>query len=251
MGKRIRVQRRGHGGIFKAHTHNRAGAARLRSYDYTERNGYIIGTCKEIIHDKGRGAPLAKVQFRSQITKKMDNELFIAAEGMYSGQQIVCGATASLAIGNVLPVSKLPEGTFICNVEDKINDLGAFARASGTYCLVVSQNSENNTTRIKLPSGQKKVICGDVRATVGIVAGGGRVDKPLLKAGNAAMKYAAKRHIWPLVSGVKMNPVDHPFGGGKHVHCGTPTTRSRRLSPGAKVGLIAARRTGAAGGKRV
>lgn len=145
----------------------------------------------------------------------------------------------------------MPEGTFVCNVEEAIGDRGAFARTSGTYCLIVSQNPESNMTRIKLPSGQKKLICSDARATIGIVAGGGRIDKPLLKAGNAYFKAKAKRHIWPTVNGVKMNPVDHPFGGGKHEHVGTPSTRSRRLSPGAKIGLISARRSGAAGGKRL
>ena len=223
----------------------------MRPIDFIERNGFIVGTCKEIVHDKGRGAPLAKVQFRSMITNKKDNHVFIAAEGLYSGQQIACGATATLAIGNILPIGKVPEGTFVCNVEDEIGDRGAFARTSGTYCLVVSQNPDTHMTRIKLPSGLKKVISSDVRATVGIVAGGGRIDKPLLKAGNAYHKMQGKRAIWPRVRGVCMNPVDHPFGGGGHQHIGTPSTRSRRLSPGAKVGLIAARRTGAAGGKRV
>ena len=251
MGRRIRVQRRGAGGIFKAHTHNRQGAAKLRPIDYAERNGYIIGTCKEIVHDKGRGAPLAKVQFRSTVSKKNDNQLFIATEGVYTGQQIMCGVNAPLAIGNVLPLSKIPEGSFVSNVEHSVGDRGSYARASGTYCLVVSQNPESGMTRLKLPSGQKIQVTNNSRATVGIVAGAGRVDKPLLKAGNAYHKYTAKRHVWPVVRGVAMNPVDHPFGGGNHQHIGTPSTRSRRLSPGAKVGLISARRTGAAGGKRV
>lgn len=82
------------------------------------------------------------------------------------------------------------------------------------------------------------------RATIGIVAGGGRIDKPLLKAGNAYHKYKAKRNCWPRVRGVAMNPVDHPHGGGNHQHVGHPTTVSRHAPPGQKVGLIAARRTG-------
>ena len=64
MGRVIRSQRKGPGGIFKAHTRLRKGAAKLRALDYAERNGYIRGIVKEIIHDPGRGAPLAKVQFR-------------------------------------------------------------------------------------------------------------------------------------------------------------------------------------------
>jgi len=79
---------------------------------------------------------------------------------------------------------------------------------------------------------------------VGIVAGGGRIDKPMLKAGRNYHKYKAKRKSWPRVRGVAMNPVDHPFGGGNHQHIGKPSTVSRYAPPGRKVGLIAARRTG-------
>lgn len=98
---------------------------------------------------------------------------------------------------------------------------------------------------------------------LGLVAGGGRIDKPILKAGRSYHKYKAKRKSWPRVRGVAMNvsdfrkekllsqkyfyllqPVDHPFGGGNHQHIGKPSTVSRYAPPGRKVGLIAARRTG-------
>ncbi len=79
---------------------------------------------------------------------------------------------------------------------------------------------------------------------VGIVAGGGRIDKPMLKAGRAFHKYRVKRNEWPHVRGVAMNPVEHPFGGGNHQHIGHPSTSKRLASAGQKVGLIAARRTG-------
>jgi len=79
---------------------------------------------------------------------------------------------------------------------------------------------------------------------VGIVAGGGRIDKPVLKAGRAYHKYKAKRNCWPKVRGVAMNPVEHPHGGGNHQHIGKASTVARDKSAGKKVGLIAARRTG-------
>uniref|UniRef100_A0A9J8ANZ3 Large ribosomal subunit protein uL2 n=1 Tax=Cyprinus carpio carpio TaxID=630221 RepID=A0A9J8ANZ3_CYPCA len=78
----------------------------------------------------------------------------------------------------------------------------------------------------------------------GVVAGGGRIDKPILKAGRAYHKYKAKRNCWPRVRGVAMNPVEHPFGGGNHQHIGKPSTIRRDAPAGRKVGLIAARRTG-------
>merc|ERR1712243_490570 len=149
-----------------------------------------------------------------------------------------------LTIGNVLPVSSMPEGTIICNVEARAGDRGTFARTSGNYATLISHNPDEGKTRIKLPSGGRKVISSSCRAMVGIVAGGGRIDKPLLKAGNAYHKYKAKRNCWPRVRGVAMNPVDHPHGGGNHQHIGAPSTVRRDTSAGRKVGLIAARRTG-------
>lgn len=82
----------------------------------------------------------------------------------------------------------------VCNVEEKVGDRGALARASGIYATVIGHSEEENKTRIRLPSGAKKTVSGSARATIGIVAGGGRTDKPLLKAGRAYHKYKAKRY---------------------------------------------------------
>lgn len=98
--------------------------------------------------------------------------------------------------------------------------------------------------RIKLPSGAKKIVPSGCRAMIGQVAGGGRTEKPMLKAGNAYHKYRVKRNCWPKVRGVAMNPVEHPHGGGNHQHIGHASTVRRDAPPGQKVGLIAARRTG-------
>ena len=202
------------------------------------------GVVKQILHDPGRGAPLAQIVFRNVTKSGVSKELFVAAEGMFSGQTVCCGKTAPLQVGNVLPVGNMPEGTVICNVERKIGDRGAVARASGNYATVISHSPEDGKSRIKLPSGAKKVVSSRCRAMVGLVAGGGRMDKPLLKAGRAYFKYKAKRNVWPVVRGVAMNPVDHPHGGGNHQHIGHPATVARDTPPGRKVGLIAARRTG-------
>merc|ERR1739844_794831 len=125
------------------------------------RHGYIKGVIKDIIHDPGRGAPLAIVHFRDPYRYKIKKELFIATEGMYTGQFVYCGRKAQITIGNVMPVGFMPEGTIICNLEEKTGDRGKVARTSGN------------------------------RAMIGIVAGGGRIDKPMLKAGRAYHKYKA------------------------------------------------------------
>lgn len=91
MGRVIRGQRKGAGGIFKAHVKRRKGPAKLRSLDFAERNGYVKGVVKDIIHDPGRGAPLAQVVFRDPYRFKLRKELFIATEGMHTGQFVYCG----------------------------------------------------------------------------------------------------------------------------------------------------------------
>ena len=230
--------------MFNAHTKHRKGPAKYRALDYVEKRGYVKGLVKEIIHDPGRGAPLASVEFRHPFKAGTTRELIIAPEGIHTGQLIFAGHNAQLKVGNILPVGKLPEGTVICNVETKTGDRGTLSRASGDYSTVVAQNKEAGTTRIRLPSGAKKVVAATARATIGVVAGGGRVDKPVLKAGRQYHKFRAKRNRWPIVRGVAMNPVEHPHGGGNQQHIGHASTIRRDAPPGKKVGLIAARRTG-------
>lgn len=244
MGRIIRAQRKGRGSVFTSHNTHRKGAAKLRVLDAAERNGYIKGTVTDIIHDSGRGAPLAKVTFRDPVRYRHEKELVVAAEGMYAGQFIYCGKKATLSVGNVKPIGDMPEGTIVCNLEAKAGDRGVMARCSGDYAIIVAHNPDAGITRVKLPSGSKKVVPSTCRAMVGLVAGGGRTEKPLLKAGNAYHKYRVKRNCWPKVRGVAMNPVEHPHGGGNHQHIGHASTVRRDSPPGKKVGLIAARRTG-------
>eukprot|EP01017_Pseudomicrothorax_dubius_P001381 TRINITY_DN0_c456_g1_i7.p1 TRINITY_DN0_c456_g1~~TRINITY_DN0_c456_g1_i7.p1 ORF type:complete len:181 (-),score=43.81 TRINITY_DN0_c456_g1_i7:136-678(-) len=163
---------------------------------------------------------------------------------MYSGQYIYCGQKAQLAVGNVLPVHHIPEGTIISNVEKYPGDQGQFARASGCYATIIGHSEDGSKTRIVLPSGSRKTLDGDARAMVGVVASGGRIEKPILKAGNQHHLFARKRKNWPNVRGVAMNPVEHPHGGGNHQHIGHSTCTSRFAPPGQKTGLIAARRSG-------
>jgi large subunit ribosomal protein L8e len=163
---------------------------------------------------------------------------------MYTGQFIYCGKKATLTVGNVLPLKQVPEGTVVCNVENNLGDRGSFARGSGCYAMVISHDEDKGTTRLRLPSGGKKSVPSGARAQIGIVAGGGRTDKPMLKAGRSYHKYRVKKNSWPKVRGVAMNPVEHPHGGGNHQHIGMPSTVHRAAPPGRKVGLIAARRTG-------
>lgn len=180
MGRVTVGQRKGRGSIYTANTRLNKAPAKFRTLDYAERHGYLRGVVKAIIHDPGRGAPLAQVQFRDPYRFKLHTETFIANEGMYTGQFIYSGKTANLTVGNIMPVGSMPEGTVASNVEEKIGDRGALGRTSGNYITIIGHNPDEGKTRVRLPSGAKKVVKSNVRGMIGIVAGGGRTDKPLM-----------------------------------------------------------------------
>ena len=186
--------------IIAAHTRLNKAPARFRTLDFAERHGYLRGVVKDIIHDPGRGAPLAKVVFRDPYRFKLHTETFIANEGMYTGQFIYAGKNANLTVGNILPLGSVPEGTVVTNVEEKAGDRGTLGRTSGNYVTVIGHNPDEGKTRVKLPSGAKKVVKSSSRGMVGIVAGGGRTDKPLLSefdllnCGRTLTKQSQQRH---------------------------------------------------------
>jgi large subunit ribosomal protein L2 len=237
MGKRITVQKRGRGtSVYKAPSHKSRGEIKHRNIDEQERTGKVSGKVIDIMTDPGRSAPVVKAEFEDG--KK---RLLLATEGVHLGEEVSFGVAAKIKRGNTLPLSSIPEGTPISNIEKLPGDGGKFIRASGTYGLVVSH--EGDKTVIQMPSGELKTMHSLCRATIGIVAGGGRREKPILKAGKAWHMQRPRARYWPIVRKVTMNAVAHPHGGGSGSP-GKPTSVSRDTPPGRKVGLIAPRRTG-------
>lgn len=235
MGHRLISQNRGRGTpTYRAPSHKFKAALKHPNVDMTDT---LYGTVTEVTHDPARSAPIVKVSFENG-----EERMILAPEGIAVGQKIACGISAEIKPGNILPLSEIPEGVPVCNIESKPGDGGQFARASGVYATLVSHDRKK--TVIKMPSGEIKWLSPKCRATIGIVAGGGRIDKPFLKAGKVYHKMKTRAAKYPRVSGVAMNAVDHPFGGGNRKHPGKPTTVSRNAPPGRKVGQIAARRTG-------
>ncbi|RDE15850.1 MAG: 50S ribosomal protein L2 [Candidatus Thorarchaeota archaeon] len=236
MGKRILVQRKGRGAQqFTSPSQKKISPARHPKWAPGKT---YIGVITDLHHEAGRGAPLAKVRFNGE-----SQPLFmVAPEGAYVGQEVECGDDAALANGNTLMLEHIPEGMPIYNIEASPGDGGKFVRASGLTASIIS--SDKTRTIVKLPSGAQKTFSPRCRATIGIVGGGGRLEKPLLKAGAAFHLASGKARKWPTVRGDAMNPVAHPHGGGSHQSPSHPTTVSRNAPPGAKVGHIAARRTG-------
>lgn len=238
MGKRIRVQRRGRGGpTFTASTHKRVAPAQyllLATKDYLEAS--IKGVVQKIVHDPGRGAPLAQISFENG--KRCYT---VIPEGVYEGQQIQMGGKAPVEVGNILPAGRVPEGTMICNLELSPGDGGKIAKGSGTYATVVAHTPQG--TMVKLPSGKTRYLNDNCRATIGVVSAAGRTEKPLLKAGAKFHRMEAKGHKYPRTRGRAMVAAVHPYGSSKR-SARKVTTVSRHAPPGQKVGLIAAKSAG-------
>ena len=239
MGKRIRVQRRGRGGsTFRASTHKRVAPAKyppaITPKDSFEAS--INGVVEALVHDPGRGAPLAFVRFENGETCYT-----VPPEGVFKGQQISLGGKAPAEVGNILPLGKVPEGTIVCNLELRPGDGGKMAKSSGAYATVVGHTPQG--TMIRLPSGRTRYINDYCRATLGVVAGAGRTEKPFLKAGEMFHLMKAKGHKYPRTSGRKMVAAVHPYGSSKR-SARKVTTVSHGAPPGQKVGLIAARGPG-------
>ena len=233
MGKRLRVQRKS-SKVFRAPTHRRIKPIKYILLQDKTRKAKLI----EFLHEAGRGAPIGKY--------KLDSNEFIfmlVPEGILIGDEIEIGSEASINIGNVLPLYKIPEGIPIFNIEANPGDGGKFIRSSGSYATIQTRSKEKIV--VKLKSGKFKNFHPLSRATIGIIAGGGRTEKPIVKAGNKFYLTRAKGIYWPIVRGVAMNACNHPHGGGNHQHIGKKGSCVSRIAPpGRKVGLIAARRSG-------
>jgi large subunit ribosomal protein L2 len=237
LGKRIRVQRRGRGSsTFTASTHKRVAPVQYPSLSTEEQKGAVKGQVKGIIHDPGRGAPMVAVKLENGETYYS-----VVPEGVYEGQPTQVGDEAAVEIGNVLPIGKIPEGTMVCNIELSPGDGGKMVRSSGAYATIITHTPDG--TIVKLPSKKNKYINDLCRATVGVIAGAGRTEKPFLKAGAKHHLMKAKGHMYPRTRGIAMIAASHPYGsskkGGRKV-----TTVGRNAPPGQKVGLIAARSAG-------
>jgi len=233
MGKRLRLQRRGKGSpTYRAKSFRRLGEVRLPPVLKESVETVVV----DILHDPGRGAPVARVRYANG-----EERLVLAPEGIKVGDKLTCGISAPVEPGNTLFLAEVPEGTLIHNIESQPGDGGRFVRSPGASATLIAH--ELGRATVQLPSGEIKEFDPRCRATIGVVSGGGHMDRPFVKAGKRHHAMLAKGKPYPKVRGVAMNVVNHPFGGrGKHA--GRPKTVARGASPGQKVGLISARRTG-------
>ena len=169
------------------------------------------GTIAHFIHCQGHTAPLAHVVYEDK-----SEGIIIASEGLSVGQKIAVADKAEAKQGNIMPLKNIPEGALIHNIEQVPGDGGKFVRASGTFAKVVGKKGDKIV--VMLPSKKTKEFNAQCRASIGVIAGGGRTDKPFLKAGTRFFKMKARNKLYPKVCGISMNAVDHPFGGCHSTH---------------------------------
>ncbi|MFA4887521.1 MAG: 50S ribosomal protein L2 [Candidatus Nanoarchaeia archaeon] len=233
MGKRIISQRRGRGTRRFVALPYSAGNTRHKKIN----SELQFGTVMALLHSPAHSAPLMKIQYEDG-----EEVLLCATEGIAVGDIIATGNTAEAKEGNSLALKDIPEGTTIYNIEQSPGDGGRFVKASGTAARLLSKFG--NTVLVKLPSKKDKLFNANCRATIGTVAGGGRLEKPMMKAGRNWHAKRARGKLYPVTSAVAMNAMEHPFGCGRGRHMGKPSIAPRDAPPGRKVGQVRARRTG-------
>ncbi|MFA5797235.1 MAG: 50S ribosomal protein L2 [Candidatus Woesearchaeota archaeon] len=231
MGKNLVQQARGKGGPrYKAPSFRYLGEATLK-------HGVTSATILDIVKDQGHSAPLLEVVYNDQ-TKG----LLIAPEGVQVGQTLLVGGNAEIEIGNTLTLKDIPEGVLVCNIEGVPGDGGRFCRTTGTFAKIFSRAEKG--VQVMLPSKKLKEFHPNCRATIGIVAGAGRKEKPFLKAGTMHHYMKARNKKYPIMSGSAQNAVDHPFGNKRTSRKSKARPAPKNAPPGRKVGYIRPRRTG-------
>nr|WIA67597.1 ribosomal protein L2 [Apopellia endiviifolia]WIA67685.1 ribosomal protein L2 [Apopellia endiviifolia]WIA67861.1 ribosomal protein L2 [Apopellia endiviifolia] len=184
--------------------HRGGGHKRLyRKIDFQRNKKNVYGEIKTIEYDPNRNAYICLTNYEDG-----EKRYILHPRGIEIGNIIISGAEAPISIGNTLPLTNMPLGTAIHNIEIKPGRGGQLVRAAGGVAKVVAK--EGQLVTLKLPSGEIRLISQKCLATIGQV---GNVDANNLRIGKAGSnRWLGKR---PKVRGVVMNPVDHPHGGGE------------------------------------
>jgi len=236
MGKNLTQQARGKGGpSFTAPSFRYLGEVRVK-------HGVNSAEVMDIVKSQGHLAPILQVKYNDGTVG-----LMIAPEGIRTGQLLKFGEGADAELGNTLYLRDVPEGTIVFNIEGMPGDGGKFCRTSGTFGKVLSRTEKS--VSILLPSKSIKEFNLNCRATLGIVAAGGRKEKPFLKAGTMAHYRNARKKRFPQMSGSAQNAVDHPFGNKRSSRKSKARPAPQNAPPGRNVGYIRPRRTGQSKGR--
>jgi len=174
-----------------------------RIIDFKRDKAGIPAKVASIEYDPNRTARIALLHY-------VDGEkrYILAPEGLLVGAKVMSGPEAEIAVGNAIPLERVPLGSFVHNIELKKGKGGQIARSAGTYGQIIAKDGDY--VHVKMPSNDVHLIRRECLATLGQV---GNSDHSLIKLGKAGRKRWLG--IRPTVRGVAMNPVDHPMGGGE------------------------------------
>ncbi len=176
--------------------------AKYRIIDF-KRNNTESATVDRIEYDPNRSSYIALITYTDG-TKSY----ILAPKDLKAGDQVISGEKKEIRIGNCMPMSDIPVGIDIHNIELKIGSGAQLARSAGSSIQIVGKS--DGYVAIKLPSGEQRKVREECRATIGVLS---NIDKKNQKLGKAGRKRWLG--VRPSVRGVAMNPIDHPHGGGE------------------------------------
>ena len=196
---------------------------KYRVIDFKRNKDGVPAVVESIQYDPNRSARIALLVYEDG-----EKRYILAPNGLQVGQTINSGSEAVPEVGNALPLSVIPIGTIIHNIELRPGQGGIIARSAGVFARLAAR--DGNYAVIKMPSGEMRRILVTCKATIGVV---GNSDHALEKSGKAGRSRWLGRR--PRVRGVVMNPVDHPMGGGEgRASGGHPRSRKGLLAKGLK-----------------
>jgi len=187
-------------------TARRRGGGHKRLYrlvDFKRRKFDVPAKVARLEYDPNRSAFIALVEYEDG-----EQSYILAPQRLAVGDTVVSGQRADIKPGNAMPLSSIPVGTIVHNVEMKPGKGGQIARAAGTYVQLVGRDS--GYALLRLGSGEVRMVRAECMASIGAVSNPDQANTKLGKAGRK--RWLGKR---PAVRGVAMNPVDHPHGGGE------------------------------------
>ena len=187
-------------------TMRRKGGGHKRKYriiDFKRNKLNIVATVERIEYDPNRTAFIALLNYADG-----EQSYILAPQRLKAGDQVIASSDADIKPGNAMPLSNMPIGTIVHNVELKKGKGGQLARSAGCYAQLVGRG--DGYAQLKLMSGELRVVRSECIATVGAVSNPDQKNIKIGKAGRS--RWLGNR---PKVRGVAMNPVDHPHGGGE------------------------------------
>ena len=176
---------------------------KYRIIDFKRDKQGIPATVKTIEYDPNRTAFIALLSYADG-----EKRYVIAQNGLTVGQTIISGSGVAPEIGNAMSLSEIPLGTTISCIELHPGQGAVLARSAGSFAQLMARDGKHAT--VKLPSGETRLILLTCTATIGVVSNS---DHQLLVSGKAGRRRWLGRR--PRVNAVRMNPVDHPMGGGE------------------------------------